>query len=450
MRLLFFIIANALLFIRPSEFVAGLHAVELYRYAILACLVISLPVVLEQFLRRFAGVPPIAGCVLGLFPAIVLSNAIGGNADMLLANGIEFFKILVYFLLLLALITSTAHLRRFLFWFSVFTACLALVAVLRFHADLALPQPTEQTEPDAAPKPHGTFVVSHVRDRETGAQIAVQRMCGTGIFNDPNDLATVLVCALPLCLYWFTDPSRRPYRPLWMGAMLLCGYALLMTQSRGGLIALLAGLLAFLHVRFGGRQTFMLGMVALPGLLLLFAGRMTTVSTSEGTAQSRIQLWGEYLRYFQTAPLFGIGMGNHGVVSRHVAHNSFIHCYTELGLGGGTLLVGAFYFALRGLYRLRPSRDLESAPALDPELRRLYPYLLAMVSAYFVGSSFLTLSYVVPTYMVLALATVYLRLHAREESVLALDWNRLILPRLAGVSFAFLCASYTFVKLFAK
>src|SRR5579884_1554903 len=144
MRFLFFIIANALLFIRPSEFVADLYAVELYRYAILACLLISLPVVLEQFLVRFPGVPPIAGCVLGLFPAVLLSNLLGGGSDTVLNNAAEFFKIVVYYLLLLALITSTEQLRRFLYWTSVFTAVLALVAVIRYHAELALPSPLPQ------------------------------------------------------------------------------------------------------------------------------------------------------------------------------------------------------------------------------------------------------------------------------------------------------------------
>ena len=42
-------------------------------------------------------------------------------------------------------------------------------------------------------------------------------MCGTGIFNDPNDLALVLVAAIPLCLYWLTDPTKKMMRPFWLG-----------------------------------------------------------------------------------------------------------------------------------------------------------------------------------------------------------------------------------------
>src|SRR4051812_1928889 len=127
MRFLLFVIANAMLFIRPSEFVAELYAVELYRYAIIACLVISLPLVLRQLTLRYPGVPPIAGCVLCLFPAILLSNLVGGDSELLLDTTTEFFKVVVYYLLLLALVTSLARLRSFLQWTTVFCAVLAVI-----------------------------------------------------------------------------------------------------------------------------------------------------------------------------------------------------------------------------------------------------------------------------------------------------------------------------------
>ena len=68
---------------------------------------------------------------------------------------------------------------------------------------------------------------------------------------------------------------------------------------------------------------------------------MTSISADEGTGQARIQLWSDGLMFFQQSPLFGIGMENYRQFSRHVAHNSFIHCFAELGLLGGTLFLGA-------------------------------------------------------------------------------------------------------------
>ena len=106
MRFFLFILANAMLFIRPSELVPELGDVELYRYVIAACLLVSAPAVMQQLFVRFASVPPIAGCVLGLLPAVLLSHLSQGNAEEAWEQGIEFVKVLAYFLLMLGLVTN--------------------------------------------------------------------------------------------------------------------------------------------------------------------------------------------------------------------------------------------------------------------------------------------------------------------------------------------------------
>src|SRR4051794_41105503 len=138
MRFFLFILANALLFIRPSELVPELGDVEIYRYFILACLLVSLPVVLQQLATKYPGVPPIAGCVLALFPAVLLSHLSHGESEEALDQGIEFFKVLVYFLLFLTLVDTTARLRQFLWWLGLFCAALTVIAVLRYHTDISL------------------------------------------------------------------------------------------------------------------------------------------------------------------------------------------------------------------------------------------------------------------------------------------------------------------------
>jgi hypothetical protein len=466
MRFFLFILANAMLFIRPSELLPDLGDFELYRYVILACLLASLPIVLHQVFARIQGVPPIAGCVLALFPAVILSHVTQGNADEALEQGIEFFKVLVYFLLMLALLTTTARLRQFLLWLGLFCGALAFIAVVRYHASLGSPpEPPPPPEIAAAEKQgknkgmHGQSVVDKVRDQETGDLVDVQRMCGTGIFNDPNDLALVLITAIPLCGYWLTDPNRKALRPVWIALILLLGYALMLTHSRGGLLALMAGTAAFLYLRFGGAKTMILGLLVMPVMLLVFAGRMTDISASEGTGQTRIQLWCDAMQFFQQAPLFGIGMEMYHNVSYHVPHNSYLHCYAELGVVGGTLFLGAFYFALYGLYRVKPAppaepsdryNDPAAAPAeraTDPELARLQPYLLAMLVAYAVGIAFLSRSYIVPTYLLLGLAVVYLRMRS-TGTVPA--WCKFALAQMAGVSVCFLATAYVFVRMFVS
>ena len=75
---------------------------------------------------------------------------------------------------------------------------------------------------------------------------------------------------------------------------------------------------------------------------------------------------------------------------------------------------------------------------------------MATLVAYTIGICFLSRSYIVPTYMMLGLAVVYLRLHATQVAVPMPAWTFLAWPRLAGISGGFLIASYTFVRMFAK
>jgi O-antigen ligase len=224
----------------------------------------------------------------------------------------------------------------------------------------------------------------------------------------------------------------------------------MLTHSRGGFIALCAGLLVLFRMKFGTAKTMLLGTLFMPVLLALFAGRMTNISSDEGTGQSRIQLWSDGLQLLQQSPLIGIGADNYRQFSKHVAHNSFIHCYAELGLLGGTLFVGAFFLALKGLYELRRKPASAEENNTDPELLRLHPFLLGMVAAYTIGICFLSRSYIVPTYMMLGVAVVYLRLRATPTALALPAWLRFIWPKLAGVSFCFLIGSYVFVRMFVR
>ena len=50
------------------------------------------------------------------------------------------------------------------------------------------------------------------------------------------------------------------------------------------------------------------------------------------------------------SPVFGIGKNRFGEEAGQVAHNSFVHAFTELGPLGGMVFLGAFYLAMRALW----------------------------------------------------------------------------------------------------
>ncbi len=227
-----------------------------------------------------------------------------------------------------------------------------------------------------------------------------------GIFHDPNDLCILLVISLLLGLYWLTD-ARSGFLRLLCLVRCYCSLTPCPTRNRAAAWwRLLAGLGVFMRVRFGWVQSLLLGTVLLPLLLLVFAGRQTSISTTEGTAQERIQIWSDGLVLFREAPLFGIGVDEYDQQVGHVAHNSYIHAFVEMGFFGGFFYVGAFALALESFVRYGTG----GRHILDPELRRLYPYLFAMLAAYAVGMLSLTLCYIIPTYTMLGLAIVYRRM----------------------------------------
>jgi O-antigen ligase len=257
------------------------------------------------------------------------------------------------------------------------------------------------------------------------------RLRGPGIFNDPNDFCLLLVPGMVLWMWQFAWRRRILLTAVAIGVF---STALFLTGSRGGFIVLLASVAAYMYARLGWKKMLPLAAVVLPVMFLMFAGRSTSIDLSdrEDTAQQRIQLWSDGLMLFRESPVFGIGEGNYADRVGLEAHNSFVHCFTELGFFGGTSFLGAFYLALIGLQRCR---------ADDDPLIQLRPFLMAMIAGYVAGILALSRSYVVPTYLMLALAVVYHRLAGFEQPL-----TRRLIARLFLNGVAFLIVIYVFVR----
>src|SRR6516164_8242537 len=95
-----FLLVNAALFLRPAEIVPGLVGLEIYLFLIVACLLVAFPTVFEQLSVRALDRNPLTVCILGLWMAVVLSHMCRFHVGGAVASGYEFFKIVVYYLLL--------------------------------------------------------------------------------------------------------------------------------------------------------------------------------------------------------------------------------------------------------------------------------------------------------------------------------------------------------------
>ncbi len=418
-----FLIVNAMLFIRPAEFAPALLGLPVYEVCIVACILLSAPVLLPQLSLNAFKERPVSACVLGLLPLITISQVINGQADTVIETTIDFIKVLLYYFLLVGLVNTPARLTRLLSALAMFGAAVSAMAVLHYHGMIEVPALR--------------FEETGVEDAE-GALTALKRLGSTGLFQDPNDMCLMLVLTMMICLYQIIE-RKRFYWALPLG---LFGHALTLTHSRGGFLGLLIALGTFLLARFG-KKALPLGLLVVPVVFVLFAGRQTDISLNSGTGQSRIQLWHEGMTQFILHPLFGIGYEQYAEVVGQVAHNSFIHCFTELGFLGGTLFLGAFLTAFWPIWKLGPATELLA----DDSLRRVRPYILAILCGYGGGLLSLSCSYTIPTYLVLGLATVYQRLASDDLGQTLTRFDGRLAQRLAFSGAVFITMAFVYVRL---
>jgi hypothetical protein len=429
---LLFILVNAVLFVRPAEIYPELVDLPIYEVVILCCLVVSLPSLAAQWKGQFLLEQPVTVCVLGLLPAILLSHLSHGNLYSARWGAYGFAKVVVYYLLLVANINTVARLQQFMLWLVGLIAILTALALLQFHEVIDIPALKALQQRDYDP--------------QTGEILLLPRLRSTGIFNDPNDLCLVLLIGMAISLYRLCDHGSGLFRGLFLLPMGLFIYALIQTRSRGGFIGLLVGLLVLLRFRYGWWKTIALSALGLPLLFMIFSGRQTRLDIAAETGQGRIQYWSEGILLFREAPFFGIGKDEFAENVHHVAHNSFVHSFVELGFFGGMLFLGAFFCSTLMLYRFAsPGKRI-----LDPQLHRFCHYLMAMVAASVTGLMALSRGYVVNTYLILGLVTAYVRIVPvyPPGPVLRFDWR--LLSRLALASLAFMIFIYTIVRIFAR
>ncbi len=362
--------------------------------------------------RIFARIPalaatPISACVFGLFVAGVASHLLHGNFRGAIPTADLLVRILIYYLVMVTAIDSHAHLRSFLGWVVAFALALSSLAVLHYQGVINVPSLEACQQKDIDPA--------------TGEVYVIPRLCSTGIFNDPNDLSMMLVLGILFALY-LMDSRQGIGRFLWLAPIGFFVYALKLTYSRGGLLNLVLSLFILSLLRLGRKKTVIACVFALPVMIALFAGRQTRIdlTDSSDTSQGRIQLWVAALALWRGAPLFGIGMGELREQIGFVAHNSFVQTYAEQGYFGGTIFAGAFYTGIYSVLRLLR----HDAGSLDPAVRQMGPYLLAVLSSYCLGMFALSRAETVPTYMVLGIATAYLELASAQSSIgpSRLDW----------------------------
>lgn len=252
------------------------------------------------------------------------------------------------------------------------------------------------------------------------------RLAVSGTY-DANDVAGVLAATLPLAL-GMAARSTKLRVPMFVAAAALV-MAIVGTASRGGLIAVVVGLLVWIGGLAGTRRLLYGVVLAIAAVVSwstappVFRERMATIVSLEEDYNTtdytgRQQIWERGIGYLTANPVAGVGINNFtqaegmqldklGVPGKwSAAHNMYVQVFAELGFVGGGIFLTLLSVAFRSAAKVWRS----ASP--NPGLHR--PELLACLAAFSVAGVFLSAAYSFALYGFLGLIVIASRVQATE------------------------------------
>jgi probable O-glycosylation ligase (exosortase A-associated) len=232
---------------------------------------------------------------------------------------------------------------------------------------------------------------------------------------DNNGAGLMLAIAVPMCIFIYMG-TKRWWRWVFASLVPVLLHAVLMTYSRGAMVALLvASPIIFLR----GRNKFqlMLAAVAIFSVIPILAGReirqrFFTLQTyqEEGSAKARFASWNAAYHIALDYPVFGVGVRNANLYSQaygadmegRTIHSQFLQVLADNGFPGFFLyaaLVGSVVLSLRRVRRWARHRE-------DEEAKLAYTISCGIEGAlavFCVGSLFLSLEVFELPYVLLLL-----------------------------------------------
>lgn len=262
-------------------------------------------------------------------------------------------------------------------------------------------------------------------------------------YYDANDFAMLIVCSIPLAIYFARRKSSRWYQIAAVGTLALLMVGLVKTGSRGGFLAMVAVaaylLLAFravkAHVRVGVVATLALLLVVAAndtywGFIKTLANPTEDYNWSGKSEGGRMEVWKRGIGYMVQNPLFGTGARTFQAaegklspmawqqeygrgVKWTAAHNMFV----EIGAEVGMIALGLFIWLLLNAVRSAWSAGRAPPPDVDdPRTGAAMGQVLAAgVIAYIVAGFFLSQAYAAWFYATLGIIVGFGKLSLRHQ-----------------------------------
>jgi putative inorganic carbon (HCO3(-)) transporter len=279
---------------------------------------------------------PFSRWLLALQVPLALSVAFSPNPDLGLPRYTFYIRMILVLLLIPILIESESQLRTLLL---VISLSLGIVG-LKF----------------------GLYGVGH-----GGAEFVNGY---GGMLGDNNFVALALAMLIPLCWYGRALTPSRSIKALLLVIACLSIPAVIMTNSRGGSLAMGLGLLLILaRTKRKVASLVLLSAVLVGTISLVYNQYVTRMSTledynKEASAHSRIVLAKTAIAMWKDYPLLGVGFGGlnyaalapsySGVDGIHVVHNSYLEMLVDSGVFA--FLIYVYLFAGSVVWLRRSAR----------------------------------------------------------------------------------------------
>ena len=212
---------------------------------------------------------------------------------------------------------------------------------------------------------------------------AIDDYRATGPIGDPNFFAQIMTVLVPVSFERFMHEERLRFRLLALWGMTVSVFTVILTYSRGGLLAMLAALLVLLIVYPPKRIQVPIIIFSIAVFISLLpphyldrfltlgeifnSGNATSIRIEERSLQGRISENLAGWEMIKDKPLFGVGLSSYNylfpiysknqgfalVASQREAHNMFIEVAAETGIVGFSIFIIFLYISFRSVINAR-------------------------------------------------------------------------------------------------
>jgi putative inorganic carbon (HCO3(-)) transporter len=260
-----------------------------------------------------------------------------------------------------------------------------------------------------------------------------------GVLGDPNDLGMLLVAFLPfIANKVFFQNISFVARTYWFLAMTAIIYTIILTNSRGSILALIAAVGSFFIIKHKSLFGVVLAAIMALALLALGPSRMSEVTSGDHSAMGRVDAWIIALHLFVRSPVFGIGARHFTDFHYYTTHNSFVLAFVENGIFGFIPYFGLFVIAV---YTAIHVAYAEENRKLSTEIISLVSGLIGILISIF----FISRTYVLLPFLYVVILMTYIRVNCADSyarEIVGLPLSKVLL-----ICILFLIFLYIFIRL---